>query len=284
MAASALGFGLMSFLARVSSQHAAHWAVTACTRSLVGAAVAAIASLARGGPILVSPTRMLWQRSVFGTASMMCTFYALSDGRAPLADAVTLTNTTPVFLAILAPLVLGEKGGLRVALAVPIAAAGVVLVLRPVFLFGGAARPDALVPEAIAVLGALFSSFAMLSLRRVSQGETPEAIVVHFSLTSAAVNGLVALFLAKAPSAGAWLPMIGAGLCAGFAQIAMTRAYSLARAARVGALGYLAVVVSAMLGVVVLGEPLSPHAAAGMALVIAGGAITSLTAPRKKAA
>jgi drug/metabolite transporter (DMT)-like permease len=70
--------------------------------------------------------------------------------------------------------------------------------------------------------------------------------------------------------------MLVTGVCAGFGQLAMTRAYALDQAARVGAVGYLAVVVSALLGALALGEVPDALATIGMLLVIAGGLVTSL--------
>lgn len=284
MAAGAVCFGLMNFFARVSSAHT-HWAVTACVRAAVGAIVAAVAALAQGQPPFVKPTAMLWQRTAFGTISMACTFFALSDHRAPLADAVTLSNTTPVFLALLAPLFLRERNGKRLAIALPLAAAGVVLVLRPTFLFpdpAHAPKPGAIVPETVAVAGAFFAAFAMMSLRRLQKGENPEAVVVHFSTFAALAMAGVALVLAPGlPPRESWMPMIATGLCAGAAQIFMTRAYALARAARVSAIGYLAIVVSALLGALVLHEPLSPHATVGMVAIIAAGLVISLVGIRQ---
>ena len=72
--------------------------------------------------------------------------------------------------------------------------------------------------------------------------------------------------------------MVLAGVCAGFAQLAMTRAYTLESAARVSGLSYLSVVASAVLGVVFLGEVPSPTATIGMLLVIAGGVLVTTRA------
>ncbi len=285
MAAGAVCFGLMNFFARVSSAHA-HWAITACVRAAVGAVVAAIAAIAQGHPPLVKPTPLLWQRTVLGTTAMGLTFFALSDHRAPLADTVTLANTTPVFLAILAPFFLQERNGRRLAFALPIAVAGVVLVLHPTFLFPDAAhppQPGAIVPESVAVVAALFSAFAMMTLRKLQKGENPESIVVHFSAVAAVVMGVIALFTAPGlPPKESVPPMLATGLAAGMGQMFMTRAYSLARAARVSAIGYLAIVVSAALGSLALHEPLSTHATLGMCLVIAAGLLIGVLGIRPK--
>jgi drug/metabolite transporter (DMT)-like permease len=69
--------------------------------------------------------------------------------------------------------------------------------------------------------------------------------------------------------------MVAAGLCAGFAQLAMTRAYALEHAARVSGMSYLSVVASALFGAVAFGERPGPTAIAGMALVIAGGLLVT---------
>jgi drug/metabolite transporter (DMT)-like permease len=70
-----------------------------------------------------------------------------------------------------------------------------------------------------------------------------------------------------------------AGICAGFAQLAMTRAYSLENAARVGGMSYLAVPVSALFGTHFLDERLGPTTTVGMILVVAGGVLVT-TRPR----
>ena len=275
MAAAATLFATMNFLARLSSGHA-HWSQVACVRATIGAAVAYAVARARGKAAFVPATRLMWQRSLLGTVAMGCTFYALGRRELPLGDTVTLFNLTPIVLAVVAPIFLKERSGPGVWMAIVVAAAGVVLIVRPTFLFGGthALGEEAVVPAAVALIAAVFSAFAMMSLRRVSAGLNPEAIVVHFSLTGATALGLVAVASrAPLPSATDALPMLGAGLCAGFAQLAMTRAYAMQQATRVSGVGYLAVPISALLGAALLHEWPTKLALVGMALVVAGGVL-----------
>lgn len=275
MALAAALFATMNFLARLSSGHA-HWSQVACVRAGIGAAVAYLVARARGNAPFIPTTRLMWERSILGTVAMGCTFYALGRRELPLGDTVTLFNLTPVFLALVAPVFLKERSGPRVWAAILVAAAGVVLIVRPTFLFGGAHAlgGEALVPATVAVVAAVFAAFAMISLRRASTGHNAEAIVVHFSLTGTVALGLVALASrAPLPSATDTLPLLGAGLCAGFAQLAMTRAYSMQQATRVSGVGYLAVPISALLGAALLHEWPTKLAMAGMALVVAGGVL-----------
>jgi drug/metabolite transporter (DMT)-like permease len=285
MSLGAILFALMNFLARIASAHVS-WTLVAGTRALVGAFVAMAIARGRGVPFLPKSTRTMWLRSFFGTIAMVATFYALGSKALALGDTVTLVNLTPVFLALLAPHVLGERSGRRVVIAIPLAVVGVVLILRPTFVFGEAGahvnRDAMLFPAGIAVLASVSSSFAMMMLRRVGKTEHPEAIATHFSLVAAATCFLLSLPSLEMPSRIDLLTMLVTGVCAGCAQIAMTKAYAMEHAARVSPFGYLSVVVSAALGAGFLHEWPSLLALAGMALVILAGTVVTLAGVRER--
>jgi drug/metabolite transporter (DMT)-like permease len=280
MALGAVLFSLMNFFARVASAHAT-WAMVGASRAVVGAFVAWGVARARGSRLVIGDRKGTWLRSVFGTASMMATFYALSSQTLPLGDTVSLLYLTPVFVAVLAPFVLRERTGKRVVLALALSISGALLILRPAALFGGAPSPGAALgagggPDAsatalVAVLASLLSACAMMMLRRVGQRESAEAIALHFSLVAAGATAVVALADLRAPGVADLAFMLLAGVAGGFGQLAMTRAYSLGRAAHVGAIGYLSVVVSALFGALALHERPHALALAGMTLVVLGG-------------
>ncbi len=277
--ASAL-FATMNLLARLATGHAS-WSLVAAVRALVGLGVAVAVARVRGRSLRVADRRAMWLRSILGTTAMGCTFLALSRPSLPLGDVVTLLNLGPLFLAALSPLVLGERSGRRVWIAVPLAMTGVVLVLRPAAIFGGAVpREGALLTAAIALGGALSTALAMMALRRLGPKESTEAIAIHFSATATVVFAAFAAFDHGAPRLADLGPMLGAGVCAGFGQLAMTRAYTLGRAARVAAVGYVAVVVSAVYGAIALAELPRGTAWLGMGLVIAGGLTVALPRAR----
>lgn len=276
MALSAALFAFMGFFARVASA-GAHWSMVGATRAVTGALVAFAVARLRGAPTRIRDRRGLTLRSVFGTASMVLTFSALSSRALSLGDTSTLLNLQPVLLAALSPFVLGERSSPRLAAGLSLSLTGVVLVLRPAALFGGAPLgPEAARTAALAVTASVSSAFAMMSLRRIGPHEGAEAIALHFSLFAAAVFAALGIAHLRAPSAYGAACMAGAGLCAGLGQLAMTRAYALAPAAQVGSLSYLGVVVSALLGAVALHEWPSPIALAGMALVVLGGLVVVL--------
>lgn len=280
MALSAVLFSSMNFFARLASV-STPWPLVGAARALTGALIAALVATARGVSLRPRAPRRMWTRSALGTAAMVCTFYALSRGELPLGDTTTLLNLTPVLLAVLTPTFLGERTGPRVFLAVAVSLSGVALVLRPAALFGAGAAPGsgALVAGGVAALASVFGAFAMMALRKLGQSEAPEAIALHFSLVAAATFSLMALPTLRMPEPKDALYMLAAGVSAGLAQLAMTRAYALERAARVSAVSYLAVATSAAVGAMALHEWPTPLTLGGMGLVVGGGLLIALERP-----
>jgi drug/metabolite transporter (DMT)-like permease len=269
----------MNFFAKLASTSSS-WKTVGATRALVGACVAFAVAKLRGVSLKPTHHRALFWRSVLGTGAMMATFYSLSSRTLSLADTVTLLNLTPVFLAMFAPFVLREPTSGSVLVALAISLSGVVLILHPSFAFHDGAEsagPTSTMTAAFAVLAALLSSFTMMLLRRLGPTENAETIAVYFSLFAALMLGTLAVRDSHIPNVRDAVLMLAAGLCAGFGQIAMTRAYALASAAKVGSMSYLSVVVSALLGAAVLHERPGATAIVGMALVVAGGLVITLS-------
>jgi drug/metabolite transporter (DMT)-like permease len=275
--ASAL-FAVMNVLVRISAARVP-WIEVAAVRGLIGAAVAVIAARAQGVPLVVHDRRLAWARSLFGTGALLCGFYAMGSKGMALGDAVTLQSLSPIFIAMLAPWLLGERGGRRVWLATVAAFAGVALVAGPSFHVAAHLA-------GVATLGAFLSAMAMIWLRRLGRGgagtpkESPEAIVAHFSLVVGAATTLLALPVARTPDAVGALLLVGTGVAGGLAQIAMTRAYALERAARVGPVSYLGVVLSHLGGAALLGEATGPVQLAGTVLVVGAGLVLAAAAMR----
>jgi drug/metabolite transporter (DMT)-like permease len=237
------------------------WSEVAAGRFILGALIAATVARYRGATLQITDRPNSWWRSLFGTAAAMCTFYALASTRIGLGDAVTLTATAPIFVAVLSKPLLGERVGAHVGLAVLLGFAGLVAVVRPSF---GGEIPVAM----IATTGAILLALAMIWLRKIGSGESHEAVVFHFSLVASA--GFLALSLPvwQSPGRLGTAYLIGAGLGGGGGQIAMTRAYSLARAAPVAAMSGLSIVFTYLLAIPVFGERPTAWQVIGSLLVI----------------
>ncbi|MDI1450252.1 DMT family transporter [Polyangium sp. 6x1] len=269
MALAQVLFTIMGVCTRLGAQKLP-WSEVAAARAVLGAIVAIGVARMRGVPLVIHDRRTSWARSICGTVAMICTFYAFGAPAIALGDAVTLGATSPIFIAILAPWLLGERSGPIVWVATTIAFAGVALVAGPSLKLSGAL-------SLVSLLGAAASALAMIWLRRLGTGrsgaprESPEAIVAHFSLVAGVTLSLVALPTLRVPDLEGALFLLGTGASGAFAQIAMTRAYALDRAARVGVWSYLGVVLTHFAAIGILGEREDPIGLAGSALVIAAG-------------
>lgn len=271
MALASLLFACMNVLARVSSARVP-WPQVAMTRALTGALLAWGLSRARGSSLRITQSvRESWMRTLFGTSALLATFYALSAREVPIGDVVTLSALSPMFIALLSPWLLGERVDGRVRIAMPIAFLGVAAVVQPTFHI---AANVALV----AMLAAALSALAMLWLRRIGPGESSEAIVFHFSSFAAFVSLLVALPTLRLPDVRGALALVATGITGGLAQLALTRAYSLDRAARLAAIGYLGIVFTEVLAAVFLDETPSFAQLTGSLLVIGAGVFLAASA------
>lgn len=268
MAVASALFAFMNLFARLASAHVP-WPEVAASRALVGAATALGFALARRAPLAVDPRdrALSWARSLCGTAAMVCTFFTLGAPSIALGDVVTLGATSPIFVALLSPRLLGERSGRGLWLATLGAFAGVALVAGPQLQLAGHLAM-------VATAGAMASALAMIWLRRLGSGSrraSPEAIALHFSLVGAALMIALSVPVFQVPDGAGAILLLATGLTGGLAQLAMTRAYALDRAARVGTVGYLGVALSHVLGAAWLAETPSPHQLAGALLVTAAG-------------
>jgi drug/metabolite transporter (DMT)-like permease len=206
-------------------------------------------------------------RGLLGFAALSSLYYALVH--LPLADATVLQYTNPVWTALFAVWVLGERMRRREAALVLTSLLGVVLVARPSVLFGGEASGLDMVAVAVALLGAMFSAAAYVTVRKLGRTEHPLVIVFYFTLVTvpASLPGMMAG--AVWPTPAEWLVLLGVGVAAQGGQVYMTRGLQLEPAARATAVGYLQVVFAALWGVLFFGEFPDGWTAAGALVILA---------------
>lgn len=226
----------------------------------------ALAPLLLFGGVSLKTDHPRWHisRALFGLTAMYCFFYAL--GELPLGDAVLLNYTAPVFTPLIALLWLHERVPVNVRWAIAVGFVGVVLILKP--------GHDLFTPAMLVGLASgLLAAFAMTSIRRMAHTEPALRIVFYFAVAATGVSAIPLLWAWKNL---AWLdliPLAGIGVFASIGQLFLTKAYTLAPAARVGALTYATVVFAALLGWIFWGEMLDVFSIAGALLVVIGGAL-----------
>ena len=265
MLLSQLMFTAMNICSRLGGR-GLPWSEVAGARFLFGAVVTILIARAKGSSLRVVDRKNTWLRSLFGTVASFCFFYSVTSPRIPLGDAITLGATGPIFVALLSGPLLGEKVGRHIFLAVALAFAGVIGVVKPTFQSAGDVA-------AIATLGALSYALALMWLRKIGPNESSEAIVLHFSVVAAAANLAVSIPGWVTPDAEGMMFLLGTGIAGGIGQVAMTRAYSLTRAAPLSTLTYLSIVFTYVLAIPIFGERAGGLQLVGAGLVILAGIV-----------
>jgi drug/metabolite transporter (DMT)-like permease len=268
-------FAMMSLCVKKASEEVG-FVEAATGRAFFGALTIFASARARGIPLAVHDRKLQWSRTIAGTLSMFFGFYALS--KLSLGDAVTLSNLTPLFVAIASYHVLGERTGGGLALAVLLGLGGVALIAGANFSYhGGGIRP--FFGLAAGIVAAFFSCVAMLFLRQLSSRESAEGVSLHFLTVASVVLFVVGLPVARVPTLRTFGMLVAAGFLGGIAQVSMTKAYGLDKAARAAALGYSGVVIAQVLGVLFLHEIPTSRQLVGAALVILSGAFVLFSRP-----
>lgn len=206
----------------------------------------------------------LW-RGLAGFTALVLFFYALA--RLPLATAVTLNYTAPLFLAALSAWWLRERHGRGLIGAVLLGFVGIVLLLRP------QVQGQAWLPALAGLVSGMLAAVAYVNVKQLGKlGEPEWRVVFYFTLISTVGGGAwMALAGFQLPRAADWPWLIGIGVTATLAQLALTRAYHRGRTLTVGSLAYTTVGFSALYGVLLFGERLPLVAWIGMAVVAAAG-------------
>lgn len=209
------------------------------------------------------------RRSGSGCFSLMLYFYAIS--MLPLASAVTLSYTSPLFLALYLAL-LGKvrlRGGMIFALVLGFA--GVALLLRPSF------HAEQLLGGIIGLASGMIAGVAYFNVKELGErGEREERIVFYFALVSTVLAVVWMLFFEFHPldQRGGML-LLGVGTFGTLAQLVMTRAYKRGNTLMSASLAYTTVIFASLFGAVFWGETLSAGAWSAIALIVASGVVAT---------
>lgn len=237
---AALMFASMGGLIRLASVHLPNEQVV-FFRNLFGLLVLLPVVWQRGGRIDLRTAHpgLHLVRSLFGLAAMYCFFYALSV--LPLASAVLLNFTAPLFIPFVAMFWLGERASVRVGAAIVIGFAGILLILKP----GTGLNVHGAV---IGLASGAFAAVAMVSLRKLSATEPALRVVSYYGVICTLVSLLPALWVWQPVEPRTLLILAGAGSFATLGQYLLSRGYGCAPAAQIGPFTYTSVVFAAVYG------------------------------------
>ena len=232
-------------------------------RSLFGMAFLGASTLATGERISrrIKRPGLLLTRTVINILSWIFFFFGLKY--LPLATAVALFFSFPLFLAITSVPILGETVGLRRSLGIIAGFIGVLFITNPT---AGIEWPM------LMMLAAALGWAIVANITRIL-GETENtSTILFYTLFGLAVVLAIPQFWIWHPIDGGTVGLIaGAAFFGVIAQFCLTKAYSIASPSLIAPFEYTALIWSATLGFLIWGDVPDRYGMIGAALIVGSG-------------
>ncbi|MEI7841655.1 MAG: DMT family transporter [Gallionellaceae bacterium] len=215
----------------------------------------------------------LW-RGLSGSIALMLFFYCITV--LPLATAITLNYTSPLFLTILTMWIFHERFHLPLVSAILLGFIGTILLLHPTL------EKEQILPGLLGLISGLLAGVAMFNVRQLGAlGEPEWRVVFYFSLIASIFGGVGMLLTETHPITLDSIPLLlGLGISATLAQLALTRAYTRGSTLVASTLSYSTIVFASVFGIFLWDETLPVEGWLGIALIISSGVLSFRTSPR----
>lgn len=212
------------------------------------------------GSLKTSRVKLYSVRASLSLLSMLCWFTAIA--LIPLAEAIALSFTGPLFATAGAALVLREKVGWRRWGAILVGFLGVLIVVRP-------GQVDLSLGASLALLSALCMAAGSLMVKTLARTEPAPAIVAYMVIYLAPMSLIPALFVWQWPPLSAWPWLVVLGIFGALAHLCFTRSLAVADASAVMPLDYLRLPFGAAMAYAVLTEIPTVYTWAGAGVIVA---------------
>lgn len=261
MSGAVLSFSTMAIAARELLAHMGAFQILFLRSVVMLALVLVIVAQATDA---VTATRRLplhALRNLVHFGGQYCWVFAI--GALPLATVFAIEFTMPVWTAILAALLLGERLTRPRLVMLGLGLIGVLIILRPGLGIVSAA-------SLIALAAAFLYAGNMIATKRLVSTDSPLAVLFWMSVMQTPLALLTALPQWVAPQAGdlPWIILIGVGSYT--AHYCMTRAFKLADATVVVPIDFVRLPLIAVVGAAFYGEPFDSLILVGAAVIFTG--------------
>lgn len=217
------------------------------------------------------PLRHL-QRVMLGFGGVSCIFAAAAA--MPLADAIAIVWSAPLFTLAFAAWFLKERVGTARCLAAAVGFAGVVVLAQP----SGAAFEAAAL---LALLAAVFTGAEVATVRILAMRDSALTVLAINNLLGTAIACAAAAFVFVTPSWEQALALAGVGAAMVSGQAILLKALARAEASAIAPYYYATIAWSALIGVLAFDETPGWRLMAGAGLIALGGVAAALAVPRR---
>ena len=202
-------------------------------------------------------------RASFGTAGLICNFYALDHLK--LSDANMLNKLAPFFVIIFSFFILKEKISIFQGIAVFGAFAGAMFIIKPT-------GNVAIFPAIIGALGGVGAGAAYTMVRALGKRGVNGKLIVFFLSAFSSLVCLPFLIVRFTPmSLYQTCMLILSGVAAAVGQLSITKAYFYAPAKEISIYDYNQIIISTVLGFVFLNQLPDLYSFLGYLIIFAMG-------------
>ncbi|HET8818082.1 MAG TPA: DMT family transporter [Xanthomonadaceae bacterium] len=263
MLGSTVFFAGMAVVIRLASD-TLHTFEIAFFRNFFGM-LAALPLLVKHGPGLLKTDQLprYMVRCALGVGAMFASFWAI--GNLPLAHAISLTYSSPLFVTIAAVFWLGEQVRARRWTAVVIGFIGVLVIVRP-------GTDGFSAGSLVAVLAAILSGIVAIQIKQLSRTEPADRIVIWTTILWVPMSILPALWVWEWPSGIAWLWVVAAGVLGTSGHMLWTRALKLGEVSALQPISFMQLPLVAVAGWLLFGESLDRWTVLGAAIILSANA------------
>ncbi|XPV76191.1 MAG: DMT family transporter [Desulfovibrio sp.] len=217
------------------------------------------------GTIFGKNKALLMQRGIFGFIGMACSFHAMTH--LPLTDAMSLFYTNPIWGALLAFIILGERLCFVSVFCIFASLGGVVLVARPSFLFDSSLMLDP-VSVIICLVGAMFAGLTYVVIRKIHGRENPLTVVLYLYLIATPVSFITMWGKWVMPDLKQFAALILLGIFTQIAQVNLVKAIAIEKTGVATSVINMQVVFAAIWGFLIFSEIPSVYTLCGGALIV----------------
>lgn len=241
-------------------------------RSTLGMAMLWPLVRAAGGIVAVRTQRLPQHlgRNAVHYAAQYAWFVALT--LIPLAQVVAIEFTMPIWSAVLAVGVLGERMGGRKWFAVAMGLVGVAVIVRP-----HAGAIDA--GQLIALASALGFAVSVVMVKSLTRTDAAVAISFWMLVVQSAIGLVPALMVWRWPSSVTWGWVMVVAFCGTYSHYCFARAMQHADATVVVPMDFLRVPLTALVGWLAYSERLDVFTALGVGLILMGNVLNLIRWP-----
>jgi len=200
-------------------------------------------------------------------------FYAIAI--IPLAQVFAIEFTIPIWTALIAPFLLGERVTAMRLTVIAIGFVGILVILRP-----------GMVPFEIGALSALIAAIGYaLShtlTKKLTAFDTPLAVIFYMTVIQLPMGAIPSFMDWTTPSMEMWPWLVLVGVTALSAHYCMARAFAHADAIVVVPMDFLRLPLVALIGLLFYDEPLDLRVLLGAAIIFAGIIFNVITERKPK--